>query len=40
MTVNEEYFRPEQAGPQDSAATRGGLANAAEVQEPVAKRLA
>jgi hypothetical protein len=39
VTVNEEYFRTEEV-PQGSAATRGGLANAAEVQEPVSKRLA
>jgi hypothetical protein len=39
VTINEEYFRDQEA-PQDSAATRGGLANAPAAQEVVTKRLA
>ena len=40
VTVNEEYFRPEQAAAPQAPATRGGLANATDAQEPVSKRLA
>ena len=39
VTVNEEYFKGNEAE-QATAAARGGLANAADTQEPVSKRLA